>query len=58
MLILQVKHKFPHIEQYDAFRIPISVDVAKLLKNQLAVVCFDGKDESRLRSYLDYDATN
>lgn len=38
-----VTQKFPFISSYRAFRIPSSVDVATLVKCQLAVASFDGK---------------
>ncbi|KAJ4972169.1 hypothetical protein NE237_005268 [Protea cynaroides] len=39
-LPLNVTEKFPHIRNYRAFKIPLTVDVKSLLKCQLAVVSF------------------
>jgi len=46
--MLQVTEKFPFISCYRAFRVPSSVDVASLVKCQLAVASFDGNLYTRL----------
>lgn len=46
--LLQVTQKFPFISSYRAFTVPSSIDVASLVKCQLAVASFDGNPYTRL----------
>ncbi|KAL7614345.1 hypothetical protein Lser_V15G08164 [Lactuca serriola] len=40
-----VRDKFPHIQDYNAFKVPISLDPKSILKDQLAVAFFDSSGQ-------------